>query len=92
MKRKRHTPEQIIAKLREAEAMLGAGESVGQVVQRLGVSEQTFSRWRNQYGGMKSGQARRLKEVEQENVRLKRAVADLTLDNQMLKEVAQGNF
>lgn len=92
MKRKRHTPEQIIAKLREAEAMLGAGQSVGQVVQRLGVSEQTFSRWRNQYGGMKSGEARRLKELEQENARLKRAVADLTLDNQMLKEVAEGNF
>ena len=92
MKRKRHTPEQIIAKLREAEAMLGAGQSVGQVVQRLGVSEQTFSRWRNQYGGMKSGEAKRLKELEQENARLKRAVADLTLDNQMLKEVAEGNF
>lgn len=92
MKRKRHTPEQVITKLREAEAMLGAGESVGRVVQHLGVSEQTFNRWRNQYGGMKSGEARRLKELEQENARLKRAVADLTLDNQMLKEVAQGNF
>jgi len=92
MKRTRHTPEQIIAKLREAEAMLGAGQSVGQVVQHLGVSEQTFNRWRNQYGRMKSGEARRLKDLEQENARLKRAVADLTLDNQMLKEVAQGNF
>lgn len=92
MKRKRHTPEQIISKLREAEAMLGAGRSVGQVVQQLGVSEQTFNRWRSQYGGMKSGEARRLKELERENARLKRAVADLTLDNQMLKEVAQGNF
>jgi len=92
MKRKRHTPEQIVAKLREAEAMLGAGQSVGQVVQHLGVSEQTFNRWRSQYGGMKSGEARRLKDLEQENARLKRAVADLTLDNQMLKEVAQGNF
>jgi len=92
MKRKRHTPEQIVAKLREAEAMLGAGQSVGQVVQHLGVSEQTLSRWRNQYGGMKSGEAKRLKELEQENARLKRAVADLTLDNQMLKEVARGNF
>jgi len=92
MKRKRHTPEQIVAKLREAEAMLGAGRSVGQVVQHLGVSEQTLSRWRSQYGGMKSGEAKRLKELEQENARLKRAVADLTLDNQMLKEVARGNF
>lgn len=92
MKRKRHTPEQIIAKLREAEAMLGAGQSVGRVVQQLGVSEQTFNRWRSQYGGMKSGEAKRLKELERENARLKRAVADLTLDNQMLKEVAEGNF
>ena len=72
--------------------MLGAGQSVGQVVQHLGVSEQTFGRWRDQYGGMKSGEAKRLKELEQENARLKRAVADLPLDNQMLKEVAQGNF
>lgn len=92
MKRTRHTAEQIVGKLREAEAMLSAGQSIGQVVQRLGVSEQTFHRWRNQYGGMKAGEARRLKELEQENARLKRAVADLTLDNQMLKEVAQGNF
>jgi len=92
MKRKRHTPEQIIAKLREAEAMLGGGQSVGQVVQQLGVGEQTLHRWRNQYGGMKSGEAKRLKELEQENARLKRAVADLTLDNQMLKEEARGNF
>lgn len=92
MKRTRHTAEQIIGKLREADAMLAAGQSVGQVVQRLGVSEQTFNRWRNQYGGMKAGEARRLKDLEQENARLKRAVADLTLDNQMLKEVAQGNF
>jgi transposase-like protein len=92
MKRTRHTAEQIVGKLREAEAMLSAGASIGQVVQRLGVSEQTFHRWRNQYGGMKAGEARRLKELEQENARLKRAVADLTLDNQMLKEVAQGNF
>ena len=92
MKRTRHTAEQIVGKLREADAMLAAGQSIGQVVQRLGVSEQTFNRWRNQYGGMKAGEARRLKELEQENARLKRAVADLTLDNQMLKEVAQGNF
>lgn len=83
MKRTRHTPEQIVTKLREAEAMLAAGRTVAQVVQALGVSEATFTRWRNQYGGMKQGEARRLKELEVENARLKRAVADLTVDNQI---------
>jgi putative transposase len=92
MKRKRHSPEQIITKLREADAMLAAGASIAQVVQRLEISEQTLHRWRNQYGGMKANEAKRLKELEQENARLKRAVADLTLDNQMLKEIAEGNF
>ena len=86
MKRTRHTPEQIVTKLREADAMLAAGKSVGQVVQALGVSEPTYSRWRDQYGGMKADEARRLKELEVENGRLKKAVADLTLDNQILKE------
>jgi putative transposase len=92
MKRKRHSPEQIISKLREADAMLAGGATIAQVVQRLEISEQTFHRWRNQYGGMKANEAKRLKELEQENARLKRAVADLTLDNQMLKEIAEGNF
>lgn len=86
MKRTRHTPEQIIQKLREADAMLAAGKTVAQVVQALGVSEATFNRWRSQYGGMKSEEAKRLKELELENARLKRAVADLTIDNQILKE------
>lgn len=86
MKRTRHTPEQIVTKLREADAMLAAGRSIAQVIQALGVSEQTFNRWRNQYGGMKSEEARRLKELEIENSRLKKAVADLTLDNQILQE------
>ncbi len=86
MKRTRHTPEQIVAKLREADAMLAAGKPVAQVVQALGVSEATFARWRSQYGGMKAEEARRLKELEHENARLKRAVADLTLDNQILRE------
>jgi transposase-like protein len=86
MKGKKHTPEQIVAKLREAEADLNAGQSIAQVVQKLAVSEQTFHRWRNQYGGMKSEAAKRLKELEQENLRLKKAVADLTLDKQILKE------
>ena len=86
MKRKRHTPEQIITRLREADAMLGAGKTIGRVVQQLGVSEQTFHRWRNQYGGMKAGDAKRLKELEQENARLKRVVADQALDKQILQE------
>jgi transposase-like protein len=86
MKGRKHNPEQIIAKLREAEAALNAGQTMGQVVQKLCVSEQTFHRWRNQYGGMKSEAAKRLKELEQENLRLKKAVADLTLDKQILKE------
>jgi putative transposase len=86
MKRTRHNPEQIVNKLREADALLAAGRSVAQVVQALGVSEATFNRWRNQYGGMKAEEARRLKELEIENARLKRAVADLTVDNQILKE------
>ena len=92
MKRKRHNPEQIITKLREADVMLATGATIGQVVQHLGVSEPTFHRWRNQYGGMKANEAKRLKELEQENARLKRLVADLSLDNAMLKEVAEGNF
>jgi putative transposase len=86
MKRTRHTPEQIVTKLREADAMLAAGRSVAQVVQALGVSEATLHRWRHQYGGMKADEARRLKELEVENARLKKAVADLTIDNQILKE------
>jgi putative transposase len=86
MKRTRHTPEQIIAKLREAEAELNGGTPIAAVCQKLGVSEQTFHRWRNQYGGMKSAAARRLKELEEENRRLKQAVAELTLDKQILKE------
>ena len=92
MKRKRHSPEQIINKLREADAVLGAGGTLGQVVQQLGVSEQTYPRWRNQYGGMKAADAKRLKQLEQENVRLKKLVADLSLDNAMLKEAAKGEF
>jgi len=86
MKGRKHKPEQIIAKLREAEAELNAGQTLGQVVQKLGVSEQTYHRWRNQYGGMKAEGAKRLKELETENLRLKKAVAELTLDKQILKE------
>jgi transposase-like protein len=90
MKRKRHGPDQIIAKLREADAMLGTGASIGQVCQRLEVSEQTFHRWRHQYGGMKAQEAKHLKELEIENRRLKKAVADLILDKQILEEVLKG--
>jgi len=86
MKRTRHSAEQIVVKLREADAMLSAGRTMAQVVQQLGVSEQTFNRWRNQYGGMKSEEARRLKELEVENARLKRLVADQAIDISILKE------
>jgi transposase-like protein len=92
MKRKRHSPEQIIAKLREAEAGLSAGQTLGQVCQKLAVSEQTFHRWRSQYGGLKANDARRLKELERENTRLKKAVADLTLDKAILKEALSGKY
>ena len=85
-KRKRHTPEQIVGKLREADALLNAGQSVGQVIQHLGVSEATFHRWRDQYGGMKAQEAKRLKELEQENARLKKLLAEAELDKAILKE------
>lgn len=91
-KRKRHTPQQIVEKVRDAEVLLGQGMSVAEVAARLGVSEVTFSRWRNQYGGMKSDAMKRLKELEVENARLKRVVADQVLDIAMLKEVAKGEF
>ena len=85
-RRKRRNPEQIVAALREADALLNAGQSVAQVIQHLGVSEATYHRWRNQYGGMKAAEARRLKELESENARLKRLLADAELDKAMLKE------
>ena len=89
---KRHTPEQIIRKLREADGMIAAGQTIGQVVQSLEISEQTFHRWRNQYGGMKVEEAKRLKKLEQENKRLKKLVADLTLDKDILKEALDGKY
>jgi len=88
MKRTRHSPQQIIDKLRAAEAELAGGQTIAAVCQKLGVSEQTFHRWRNQFGGMKAESMKRLKELEEENRRLKKAVADLTLDKQILKEYA----
>ena len=92
MGRKRHTPEQIITALREAEVGLARGKSVKLISRELGITEQTYYRWRREYGGMKESQARRLKELERENGRLKRAVADLTLDKLILEEAAEGNF
>jgi transposase-like protein len=91
-KRRRHTPEQIITKLREADVALGRGESLAQILKGLGVSEQTYYRWRHQFGGLKAPDAKRLKELEKENARLKKLVADMALDIEMLKEVAKGNF
>lgn len=86
-KRRRHSPAQVVEKLREADALLNAGRSLAHVLQHLQVSEATYHRWRNQYGGMKADEARRLKELERENARLKRLVADAELDKAMLKEV-----
>jgi len=92
MKRRRHTPEQVIRMLREAERMLGEGKTIPEAAKELGISEQTYHRWRNQYGGMKANDAKRLKELERENVRLKRIVADQVLENQALKEISRGNW
>ena len=92
MARKRFSPEQIITMLREAEVLLNQSNPVAEVCRKLGVSEQTYYRWRKEYGGMRVGQAKRLKELEQENIRLKKLVADLSLDNAILKEVNRGNF
>lgn len=92
MSRKRYTPEQIIGLLREAEVRLSQGEKIGVICRVLGISEQSYYRWRREYGGLKVDQAKRLKELEKENARLRRAVSDLTLDKLILKEVAEGNF
>ena len=91
-KRKRHSAEEVVKKLRDADAMLAAGKDLGAVLQALEVSEPTLARWRTQYGGMKSEEAKRLRQLEEENVRLKKLVADLSLDIAMLKEVASGNW
>jgi putative transposase len=92
MSRKRYTPEQIIGMLREAEVRLSQGETVGVICRGLGVSEQSYYRWRREYGGLRVDQAKRLKELEKENERLRRAVSDLTLDKLILSEAARGNF
>jgi putative transposase len=92
MRRRRHTPEQIIRKLREAERMLGEGKTIPEAAKELGISEQTYHRWRNQYGGMKANDVKRLKELERENQQLKRIVADQVLEVQALKEISRGNW
>ena len=92
MPRKRFTPEQIIGKLREAEVELAKGATIAQVAKKLEITEHTYYRWRTQYGGMRVDQAKRLKELEVENARLKKLVADLSLDKAILKEAASGNY
>ena len=92
MSTKTYTVEQIITKLREAEVGLSRGQTVQEICRGLGIHDNTYYRWRQQYGGLKLDQAKRLKELERENTRLKRAVADLTLDKLILKEAAEGNF
>lgn len=92
MARKKYTAEQIITKLREAEIELAKGQTTSQVCKKLGIAEQTYYRWRKEYGGLRVDQAKRLKQLEQENARLKKLVADLSLDNSILKEVSSGNF
>ena len=92
MARRHHRPEEIIAKLREAEVMLAQGARVQEVCKSLGVTEQTYYRWRKEYGGMKVSQAKRLKDLEKENARLRKAVSDLSLDKVILQEAVRGNF
>ena len=90
--KKQHSTEQIVAKFRQADVALGQGLKVPEVSKQLGISEQTYYRWRREYGGLKVDQARRLKELEKENARLKKLVADLSLDKAILKEAASGNW
>ena len=92
MAKKGYTPEQVINKLREAEILLSHGNNIGEASRKIGVTEQTYYRWRKEYGGMRVEQAKKLKDLEKENVRLKKLVADLSLDNSILKEVVEGNF
>ena len=92
MARKDYTPEQAIGMLREAEVRLSQGERIGKICRALGISEQSYYRWRRLYGGLKVDQARRLKDLERENQRLKKAISDLTLDKQILKEALSGKY
>ena len=90
--RKRHTAEEIVAKLRQVDVLVSQGQSVADAIRQIGVTEVTYYRWRQEFGGLKSDQVKRLKELEAENARLRRAVSDLTLDKLILKEAARGNF
>ena len=92
MARKRHKPEEIVAKLRQVDVLVSQGQSVADAIRQIGVTEVTYYRWRQEFGGLKSDQVKRLKELETENARLRRAVSDLTLDKLILKEAARGNF
>ena len=92
MVRKGYTPEQIISKLREAEVLLSQGATIAEASKKVNITEQTYYRWRKEYGGMRIEQAKKLKDLEKENARLKKLVADLSLDNSILKEAARGNF
>ena len=92
MRKKRFRPEEIIVKLREADILINQGRTVAETIKALGVSDVTYYRWRQEYGGMSTSQAKRLKELEQENTRLRKAVSDLTLDKLILQEAAKGNF
>src|SRR5919199_4777640 len=92
MARKRHTPDEIVAKLRQVDVLIGQGQAVAEAIRAIGVSEVTHYRWRQEFGGLKADQVKRLKALEQENARLRRAVAELTLDKQILAEAARGNF
>ena len=92
MSRKRPKPEEIVAKLRQADVLVGQGQSVAEAIRAIGVSEVTYYRWRREYGGLKSDQVRRMKDLETENQRLRKAIADLTLDKLILQEATRGNF
>jgi len=92
MASKRHTPEQIVAKLRQVDVLTSQGSTVADAVRQIGVTEVTYYRWRQEFGGLKTGQVKRLKELETENARLRKAIADLTLDKLILAEAARGNF
>jgi putative transposase len=89
---KRHKPEDVIAKLRQVDVLVGQGQSVAEAIRSIGVTEVTYYRWRKEYGGLKSDQVRRMKEMEVENQRLRKAIADLTLDKLILQEASRGNF
>jgi transposase-like protein len=92
MPKKRYTPEEIVAKLRQVDVLVSQGQNIADAIRQIGVSEVTYYRWRQEYGGLKTDQVKRLKELEQENTRLRRAISDLTLDKLILQEAARGNF